>query len=240
MKKEIAGVVVIYNPSENVLQNIYSYLNQIDRLFIVDNSENKNESFVENLKNILQAEYIWNGKNIGIASALNIGVENATEKGYKYILTMDQDSEAPSNMVSILLNSFLMEPNIAIVAPILYHPIGRNEQQLKEITNKQVLTVWTSGNLVKLDIFKKVGGYKDDFFIDYVDHEFCLRLNSYGFKIYICSKTALKHNLGSTKEKNLFFRKVYPTNHSHIRLYYRARNRFYVKKVYQKKIPRIF
>ena len=61
-----------------------------------------------------------------------------------------------------------------------------------------------------------------------------------GFKIYICNKTFLKHNLGKIEEINLIFRKVYPTNHSAVRLYYRARNRFYVKNIYKNIFPEFF
>lgn len=237
---KIAAVVILYNPDNSVLSNINSYIDQVDKLFVVDNSENINSPLIDRIKCLQKAEYIWNKTNIGIAAALNIGVKNAVEAGFEYLLTMDQDSEAPPFFVSSLLECFSQDSKTAIVAPLLYHPTGRNISHETTKSYEQVFTAWTSGNLVKLNIFQIAGGYKEDFFIDYVDHEFCLRLNKMGFKIYVCNKTILKHNLGEMEEKNLLFRKVYLTNHSAIRLYYRTRNRFYVKKIYKNIFPEFF
>ncbi len=40
----IAGVVVLYNPDESVVNNIQSYIQDIEILFVVDNSEEKTAS----------------------------------------------------------------------------------------------------------------------------------------------------------------------------------------------------
>lgn len=237
---KVAAVVILYNPEICVLYNLNSYINQVDKLYVVDNSNNINCPLIEKIKCINKVEYIWNKTNIGIAAALNIGVKKAIEEGFEYLLTMDQDSEAPPNMISNLLECFSQDPKTALVAPLLHHSNGRNLNYQTTKSCEQVFTVWTSGNLIKLNIFQIAGGYKEDFFIDYVDHEFCLRLNKMGFKIYLCYKTILKHNLGKIKVINLFFKKVHPTNHSALRLYYRTRNRFYVKKTYKNIFPDFF
>ena len=236
----IASVTILYNPEMEVLENLKTYINQVDKLFIIDNSENINQVFVEKIQSINRLEYIWNKTNIGIAAALNIGVKRALYEGYEYLLTMDQDSQAPANMVSDLLECFSQDFTIAIVSPLHHSPKSKEKKNESTDAFTQVFTVWTSGNLVKLSIFKTVDGYKEDFFIDYVDHEICLRLKSLGYKIYTANKIILKHNLGKIEEVNLIFRKVYPTNHSPLRLYYRTRNRFYVKNIYKKIFPEFF
>jgi len=236
----IAAVIVLYNPDKNVIDNLNSYINQVDKLFVVDNSDVHQLPLVEKFKSINKVEYIDNKTNIGIAAALNIGAKKAIEEKFDYLLTMDQDSEASPLMVSKLLECFSIDPKIAIVSPLILHRTGRNINYDTTKSCQQVYSVWTSGNLVDLKIFPITGGYKEDFFIDYVDHEFCLRLNKMGFKIYVCYKVVLKHSLGKIKEKNLLFRKVYPTNHSALRIYYRTRNRFYLKKTYKKIVPDFF
>ena len=237
---KIAAVVILYNPEISVLKNLNTYIDQVDKLIVVDNSDNINEPLFQKVQSLNKVDYIFNKGNLGIAAALNIGAKKAIAEGFEYLLTMDQDSEAPPFLVSNLLDCFSQDSKTAIVAPLLYHPTGRNISHETTKSYEQVFTAWTSGNLVKLNIFQIAGGYKEDFFIDYVDHEFCLRLNKMGFKIYVCNKTILKHNLGEMEEKNLLFRKVYLTNHSAIRLYYRTRNRFYVKKIYKNIFPEFF
>jgi len=237
---KIAAVVILYNPELSILENIKSYIDQVEKLYVVDNSEASNESLIQEIKSFSKIEYIPNKYNIGIAAALNIGARKAIEKGFDYLLTMDQDSETPPRMVANLLNCFSEDLKIALVSPLIKHQTGRNIIQSTEKVCEQIYTAWTSGNLLDLNIFKLSGGFKEELFIDYVDHEYCLRLNKMGYKIYRCNKTFLKHNLGKIEEINLIFRKVYPTNHSALRLYYRTRNRFYVKKIYKNIFPEFF
>ena len=238
--KKIAAVVVLYNPEDIVINNLSSYINQIDKLYVLDNSETINSNLVEKIKSFTIVEYIWNKKNVGIAAALNIGTQRAIEEKFDYLLTMDQDSEAPPSMVSTLLECFLVDSKVASVAPLLLNPVGLKANINTNKPCEQVLTVWTSGNLLDLTIFQTMDGFRSDFFIDYVDHEFCLRLIKSGFKIYLCNKVLVKHHLGNIEEINLLFRKIYPTNHSPLRLYYRTRNRYYVKKIYRHSVPEFF
>jgi rhamnosyltransferase len=237
---KIAAVVVLYNSELNVLKNIKTYIDQVEKLYAVDNSEVLNSFLIEDIKSLDKTEYIANKTNIGIAAALNIGAKRAIDEGYNYLLTMDQDSQVSSLMVSHLLGGFTEDSKIALVSPTIKHVVGRDSSPTVEKAYEQVFTAWTSGSLLDLNIFKLSGGFKEELFIDYVDHEYCLHLNKMGYKIYRCNKTFLKHSLGKIEEVNLVFRKVYPTNHSAIRLYYRARNRFYVKKIYKKVVPAFF
>ena len=41
---KFAGVVVAFNPSDIVVDNIKTYINNIDKLYVVDNSENTDNS----------------------------------------------------------------------------------------------------------------------------------------------------------------------------------------------------
>jgi len=45
---KIAGVIVLYNPNEEVIDNIKSYLEDIEILYAVDNSETKKDEIIKN------------------------------------------------------------------------------------------------------------------------------------------------------------------------------------------------
>ena len=47
----IGSVVVLYNPTEDEIKNINSYISNVDRAVIVDNSVQNNEKIVELLIN---------------------------------------------------------------------------------------------------------------------------------------------------------------------------------------------
>lgn len=96
----------------------------------------------------------------------------------------------------------------------------------------EVLTVITSGSLMKTSVFKEVGFFKEELFIDYVDNEMCLRLLENGFKIYVITEAIMYHRLGKRRIYKLGPLKFIPTNHSVLRKYYIERNRIYTYKKY--------
>ena len=55
--------------------------------------------------------------------------------------------------------------------------------------------------------------------MDYVDHEFCLRLQKIGYKIIQDDSILLKHNCGNISKHKFFGDDVFTTNHSPIRLF---------------------
>ena len=57
-------------------------------------------------------------------------------------------------------------------------------------------TVITSGCLVDAAFAREIGGFRDDFFIDQVDHEFCLRTRANGRRVAISAKPVMQHSVG--------------------------------------------
>ena len=233
---DYAGLVVLYNPDRNVIENIQSYIRQLSKLYVVDNSEVCNNKIIENIKAFNNSKYIFNSENLGIAKALNIGTQEAIKDGFKFLFTFDQDSKATPGMVESMIG-FLGENDFSSIGILsaFQDNKGYKKPPGKKIT--KVSNIATSGNLLNLEAYKHVGPFLDKLFIDYVDVEYCLRLNDSGFKVIRLNNAILKHNLGSIMKRRFLFRKVAVTNHSPLRLYYRTRNRFYVLKKYKYKFP---
>jgi rhamnosyltransferase len=232
---KVAAVVVFYNPDDLVMGNINSYINQVDKLFVVDNSENINNNLAEKINLLDNAKYVYNKSNIGIAAALNIGARIALEEGFDYLLTMDQDSKATPGMVEKLTEIMISSDEIGIVAAEHINPDIRQKPGAGNA--EEILFTMTSGNLVSLTAYEKTGGYLEKLFIDHVDHEYCLRLNKLGYKVIKASDAILYHKVGNASRKKFLNHYLYPTNHSPIRIYYRMRNRLYVDNLYKKLFP---
>lgn len=231
---KVAGVTVLYHPDKEIISNIFSYLNQIEHLYIVDNSDVINP-IVNKLKEHSNITFIENSENIGIASALNLSAKKAIEEGYDLLLTMDQDSTISNNLVSNMVKEFAKDEKIGIIAPFVVHMENPKEPDNQRL--EKVMVAMTSGCLISLRAYKEIGGFLDEFFIDYVDNEFCLRMNVYGYNVYQLNSVKVFHRLGAIESKNFIFRKVFPTNHSPLRWYYRTRNRLYFYKNYKKYYP---
>lgn len=232
----IAAVVILFNPDKNILDNINSYINQVEKVIIVDNSEFSNEGFLTNasFKNF---EYIFNNSNIGVAAALNIGAQKAIDQGFDFLLTMDQDSKADDGMVNELLNLIQSSDRIGIVSAEHFDKDIQYQPKPENLYNKNVLSTITSGNLLCLNAYKNVGGFLNQLFIDHVDHEYCLRLNKNNYKVIKTNKVLVFHKLGNSSRKKFFRWIFYPSNHSPLRLYYRTRNRLFVDNLYRKSFP---
>ncbi|ORJ59120.1 glycosyltransferase family 2 protein [Geothermobacter hydrogeniphilus] len=232
---KVAAVVVLYRPDGDVLRCILSYANQVGRVFLVDNSENpetdKFQDFCNDEQNI---EYCALGDNYGIARALNVGAEKAIAAGYDLLLTMDQDSMAAPNMVKYQLRAgdSLGWEKISIISPM--HRIGfDHEKSMGDVYD--VESAWTSGCLLNLHVYQKIGCFEEELFIDFVDHEYCLRSRVHGFRVVKVNAAELYHAIGDgARRVKVFGLPLIVSNHSPLRRYYITRNRLYVTKKFRK------
>jgi rhamnosyltransferase len=235
MNYKICGTVILYEPTEEIYKNILSYYNQVKLLISVDNSDKVNDDIVNKIKSIDNSFYIKNSGNLGIANALNIAAEYAIKNGYEYMLTMDQDTALPVDAVMNLMSKYNDYSKIGIISP--HHNNAIIPQPVKDSDLHESLEVMMCGNIINLEAHKKIGGFEEKLFIDYVDHDYCLRLNLNNYKVVQDNSISLLHKLGNRKIKYFFFMRFCPSNHSGIRLYYRTRNRFYVYKKYWQYYP---
>mgnify|MGYP001617325197 FL=1 len=234
---KIAGVVAFYKPTVDIVDNINFYINDLDILYVINNSDEKNTKLIDILKAKEKICYIDNHGNQGIANALNVGAQRAIKDEYDWLFTIDSDSKTTPNMITSMLECLeLYDPKtIGIVSPLHKNKFGKfSEKNIqKKETGSKVLTTMMSGNLLNLNAYQKVGPFIDKLFVDSVDHEFCLRLNLNNFSIIQANKAILEHNLGNLKKYFWF----YSTNYSPIRHYYATRNRLYLINRYKKDFP---
>lgn len=228
----VASVVVLFNPDKNIIKNISSYIDCVEKIYVVDNSNFSNANLFQDLPFAHKLEYIFNNDNLGIAKALNIGCEFAVKQGMKWILTMDQDSKFLNLNDDIIHQIYKMkDDSIALYYPNYLIDGVIYDKYIKE--NNEPIVVMTSGNLLNLMVYEKVNGFDDKLFIDYVDIDYCLKLKKHGYKIQNLPAAILKHELGHSKYKSFFSFQVIVTNHSSLRRYYITRNRLYVRKKYR-------
>lgn len=227
----ISSGIVLFNPDISRLkENINAVISQCEHLYLVDNgSHNINEI------NILLTEYmqskislICNSENKGIATALNQLVLSAQNEGFRWILTLDQDSIVPSDIIKNYQDYLCLE-DVAILCPVI---CDRNKDgYIKPAKGYiEVDRCITSGSLLNIAAWQTVGGFDDCMFIDGVDFDLCYRLKMSGYKILRIQNVILLHELGHIEVRNFLIWKVIVKNHSSFRKYYIARNIIYIAK----------
>jgi rhamnosyltransferase len=228
----VCAIVVTYNPNiEELKENIESVIHQVGGVCIVDNStvaalQEKLLTFQENDT----VHIISNKGNYGIASAQNIGMNWALEKGYNAFFLLDQDSKLMEETVFKLVSeyNFLLNQNkkIACIGPLafdrdksednVYHNYGSGAERIIKV--QQTLS---SGSLISKNAFINIGGMEEDLFIDLVDYEWCWRAEKGGYSTFVTNDVKMAHRLGEDRYHFLGMSIGVP---SPIRHYYQFRN----------------
>lgn len=228
--EDLSATVVFYNPDNSAFDNIKSYLEYVNLLIIVDNSEYPT-IYPDSLIGESKIQIINNKGNLGIATALNIGARMSIQNGYFWMLTMDQDSNFDKIEAEKYFSLFRSEKQeaLGILSP--------SQLDVSEGT-EQPLIVMTSGNIINLKSYQQIGGFCDKLFIDEVDHDYCLRTVLAKFDIKQ-APIKMNHSLGSYTTFTAFGKKLVISTHSPIRLYYIVRNNLYMFEKYGKLFPKL-
>ena len=144
---------------------------------------------------------------------------------------MDQDTRFEEGVIKAMKEKILSTDtsNIGIVVP--WHNTKLKIERPKEEIDYP-LDVMTSGDMVNLDIHKKLGGFKEWLFIDGIDIEYCLNLRKHGYKVMRLNNLEMKHNLGDIFYRKFLWKDLLVTNHSAMRRYYQCRNYLYIRDMY--------
>lgn len=240
----IAAGITLYEPElERLKENINSVLAQVEKVYLVDNASSNTAAFKAQYRNDARITLIENEENVGVAKALNQMCDAAINDGFEWILTLDQDSLPETDMIQKYLRHTEME-EVAIISPRFEDD---NEPQIinseSNAAYEQLHRCNTSASLLRLSAYKKVGGFDEELFIDYVDFDFCATLEENGYMIIRDNEALLHHRLGTAQEVTFFMpigrifgikklqKPMFTYNHSPQRTYYFVRNmRYYTFK----------
>jgi rhamnosyltransferase len=228
LSARVCAVVVTYNPSSSFVENVEALDGQVGHIVLVDNgSSDETGAHLTGLQLRLGCEVIRNPVNLGIAAALNIGVKYATEAGFNWVATFDQDSRVSDGLISLMLETYWNATHpeeVAMVAPLYVDRQSGVRWRQMPTADGGLLSTWSSGSLIPLSTIQRVGPFDETLFIDRVDTDFCLRARREGMLI-LQSSAVLFHSLGRTTHHRLLGRDFEVTNHSAGRRYYITRNR---------------
>lgn len=236
MRDLTAAGIVLYNPDINRMnENINAIINQVDYVILVDNSsENKSDieaAIKHSFHNTDKVIIKFSQKNNGIAWALNEIFKVAEAQGVKWVLTLDQDSVCPPDMIEKYIKYFAStdKSKIGILCPTI---VDKNAGIIEGDVYKTeaVKRCITSGSFTSLAAWKQICGFDEKMFIDGVDFDFCDRLRMNGYKLIRLGSVCLTHELGKITTHRFLSKMVKVQNHSALRKYYIVRNRFYLSR----------
>jgi rhamnosyltransferase len=169
-----------------------------------------------------------NPVNQGIAASLNKGITIASQAGYDWVLTLDDDTTVAPDMVETLIAWWSRLAGEAVKSIAVmgmsardpYHgqAASRSAGSRQAFVEKRHLV--TSGCLMSLEAYRAIGPFREEFFIDWVDYDYC---RAQGFSRHQLSRG---HDppAGRVTEHRFWRFKVITSNYPPFRRYYWYRN----------------
>lgn len=236
----VCAVVIAYYPDSEFNARLRSLVSQVTRLVVVDNTpEGSAAHCLELFQDMAKIHLISNRANLGISAALNQGLHHASDAGCKWALTLDQDTQCFPDMVSTLLGvAEACMPTPAVIGGNYLDPRSQRPKVSMGEAGAFLVqkTVITSGCLVDVRLALAMGGFREDYFIDQVDHEFCLRTRAHGHQVVISRKPVMMHRVGEPGGVRIPLLGELP-NHPPVRKYYIARNTVVTVMAYWRREP---
>lgn len=233
------ALIVTYNPDGDFPVRASKIATQLRKIIIVDNCSSHNSAnTIREVSSHLECALLSNSKNLGIATALNQGMSWARQYNYSWVVTLDQDTTVRDSMLEIFQRTYdevAKKFRVAIVGSN-YLDINTGRYLLRSQSLRsswvEMKSVITAGSLISLEAFQKVGPFRDDFFIDLVDVEYCLRARAKGFRLFVPLEPTIEHEIGRATRYKIAGMSIGTTNHVPERRYYMARNHAVLAKEY--------
>jgi rhamnosyltransferase len=228
----VCAVLITYHPGEEFLRVLERISDQVGALVIVDNGSDDAElGMLQSAAAGTSIQLICNGENLGIASALNIGIHRAASLGYAWVLLLDQDTLVSPDLVASLLAiqaSFPAPERLAVIgagyAGDEALPSAPSGEDQSGAAWRDVESVITSGSLLSVAAFGAIGPFREEFFIDHVDTDYCRRARASGFRVIKSESPLMSHAIGAPTTHRVLWMSKRTTNHGPDRRYYFTRN----------------
>lgn len=225
----LAAIILYYPDRAVVIRNILQFVKYVDKLIIWDNTPENDTSFFNEL-NEYSNKIIYRGEkeNCGISYPLNRCAEYAIDNCFTHLLTMDQDS------YFIDFDAFKKNIECNVSNARIFAPLINRESDKTNLTYQVVDYVIQSGSVFDVRVFREIGFFREDFFIDQVDIEFCYRARKNGFQSIIFNCSSLNHELGHSKGGKKILGSIHITsdNYPAFRRFYLVRNTILLMRLY--------
>lgn len=245
----VFAVIVTFHPDIFQLKVLLDCLGgQCEEVIVVDNGDPNDGSVLKCISETSFAKekfyLVRLGENLGLAKALNVGLEYALKKNVDFVVMSDQDSVPAHDMVHNLIMAYedlaAKGFRVGAIGPVftdlhtgVTHPFQvqfdgsyfyGHKAPTSTSPHVEALTLITSGTLIPAAVIKDVGLMREDFFIDQVDIEWCHRARWNGYRLFGTGQAKMHQRMGEAQLRVWFFGWRYESAYSPMRIYYRLRN----------------
>lgn len=234
------AIVVTFHPEESAQHHLTSLIEQFQLIVVVDNGSTPSvQHFLKQLAaeedNLIVHQ---NSENVGLATALNIGANIGLSKNATLLHTFDQDSIVDKKYAASMYRFYCELDNKNTICGCNYwneyknRPLISKEKCISTKTGVSAKTVITSGMMLSTDLYQKIGPFEESYFIDSIDHEYCLRTRQQGASVLINPEILFTQTIGVSHHRASGKVRRASYQHSTNRIYYKSRNSLLTIKKY--------
>ncbi len=255
------GVILVnWNGGEftaDCLKTLYAGTVVPDKVLVVDNAstDGSPEKLAVDHPEIL---LVRNARNEGFATANNQGAKVLIAEGIEYLWILNNDTYVAPDCLELLLKAAVARSDAAALSSQIFYvdPPGRiwyagGRRRRRDLGVAHVLDDSLNGSgepvpvefvsgccmLVPATVWKRLGGFVDDYVAYSEDSEWCLRATRSGLRLYYVPASKLTHRVSASVNKNTGGKKKAPISPRAYFLMYR--NHFWtVRRHAGKRLPR--
>ncbi len=184
---------------------------------IIVSDNNSKDGTIEEIEKIKGVKLVKNSENFGFSKGNNLGEKKANGK---YILFLNSDTQIKDDGFLRMIDFMDENGKAGILGAKLINPDGSSQKScgnfytlfsllftlfgkdliVRKNPDRMEKVDWVSGAslMIRKNIFEKIKGFDEDFFMYIEDMELCYRVKKLGFEIYFYPDIKLIHKeLGS-------------------------------------------
>jgi GT2 family glycosyltransferase len=219
----ILAIVALYKQTaaeSHALSSFFSILNDHPQvasrfsLVVYDNSPHGHE-----VADTFPVDYVHDPLNGGLAAAYNYALQRAIQSGFEWLLLLDPDTTLSSEFFVELLacaNGLQTEDKVVAIVPKLMvrgtilspaeHFIDFIRHQFRNSVltldqaagvQRERISAYNSGSTLSVSVLRSIGGFPEEFWLDYLDHAVFHTLSSSGYRVYVLH-AVLEHELAES------------------------------------------
>lgn len=252
-------IIVAQNHLSDTIETITCFLQQDYKnlqIIVCDNASG--EGITEQITGSFpEVEILKNKENLGWATANNIGIKYAIQKGAEFVLLSNNDIafDNPHLISGLVLNYFTLSKNnkIGVLGTEQYSYYNRNlllsdgilyfcnskniNNQFNQFRNnskfdlpkpfRKTDSVIGSFMLINKEIFNKIGYFDENYFFTWEDTDFCFRAWRENYMVVINETLKIYHKVSATCKTKSAFL-----------TYFLIRNQYFFLKKHRRVIPK--
>lgn len=238
--ESVVAVIPTFRAPSELREHVMALLSQVQAVVLVDDGTASTQTLGISDPRVTVIELPDNG---GIARALNVGFATAREAGATHVLTLDQDSWIPDDYIDhalLALKSAASRGEQTVGAA----PSSAGGTGVVLDRDGHPFDPIQAGQLMRLDVFERVGPFDESLFIDAVDSEYTLRAWHGGYRYVLVPGADIGHELGTLVPLTIFGRHLtlggrprHLLYHAPFRTYYMVRNSVVLSRRYGRERP---